>query len=77
MQSLEKFGFYVTTETGVTRTVTQYELFMEKQAADPTQYLIVNGMYVENEGLRTSSVKTFTPDTSYDQRLIQQTSIMY
>jgi len=33
--------------------------------------------YVENTGNRIATVKTFTPDTSYEQRLIQQDSYMY
>ena len=33
--------------------------------------------YVENTGNRIQDTKTFTPDTSYQQRLFQQTSYMY
>jgi hypothetical protein len=33
--------------------------------------------YVENAGNIIALVKEFTPDTSYEQRLIQQSSYMY
>jgi len=33
--------------------------------------------YVENTGNRIVSFKTFTPDTSFEQRLFQQTTFMY
>lgn len=81
MQSLEQFGFYVTTydSSDGSETVTQYQLDMEIDPASSTGALLLDADgydYVEVPANRIATVKTFT-DTSYNQRLIQQSSNMY
>lgn len=82
MQSLEQFGFYLTTEdtgTGV-ETVYQYQLDMtvDSSSTSGALQLDTDGYdYIEIVANRIEDTKTFTPDTSYSQRLFQQTSNMY
>jgi hypothetical protein len=81
MQSLEQFGFYLTVEdsSGV-ETVYQYQLDMEVDSSSSSGALLLDSDlydYVETTANIIESTKTFTPDTSYSQRLFQQTSYMY
>lgn len=74
MQTLEQFGFYVTTGTTGSQTVTQYQLDMTVDSGSASGALATDAYgydYIEIEANRIATVKTFTPDTSFDQRLIQ------
>ena len=59
--------------------VYQYQLDMQVDATSVSGALAkdANGDYIENQGNIIRTTKTFTPDTSYEQRLFQQTSFMY
>lgn len=84
MQGLEQYGYFLTTldSTDDSQTVTVYELYMDTDS-DGNLETDSEGNYVETIGTVDSIdyprayTKTFTPDTSYEQRLIQQTSYMY
>ena len=85
---LEQYGFFLSTyDTATsTRTVTLYELYMAPDPNSSTGELLKdsnNYDFVETVGTvngvtyPAGTVKTFTPDTTQEQRLMQQGSYMY
>lgn len=78
MQSLEQFGFYLTSYDSSTSayTVNQYQLDMTVITGTTTLATDSNGDYVENTAGRVMTTKTYT-DPTYNQRMMQQSSFMY
>ncbi len=78
MQSLEQFGFYLTSYDSATSayTVNQYQLDMTVTPGTTTLATDANGDYIENTAGRVLTVKTYT-DPTYNQRMMQQSSFMY